>query len=244
MDQWGDKKMPTINYCPHCAAIYPDDTLTECTNCNTQIAHHNVQVVIVEQDKAESNYRSAIRSMVRALWAGVIDIDQAFDVGETSIRFGLTQAWNAGLQSVGDIPAEQSPQQRIELQQMIANEINLLFPFLLDIEANSKANGGKLGPLFTRSEMWILRATDAENRARASALSDPRLAWRLGITEQHCGSCARLDGKIKKASYWQRLNIRPQSPPNEKLECGGYKCLCFFEPTTEPQSRGPLPSLP
>lgn len=237
--------MTTIHYCPYCAAIYTDGTLTECERCHTPIAHYDVQIVtLAEQDKAEANYRSAIRSMVRGLWAGVIDIDQAFDVGETAIRFGLTQAWNAGLKSVGDLPSEQSPQQRIELQQMINAELSRLFPFLLDIEANSKANGGKLGPLFTRAEMWILRATDAENRARTSALSDPRLAWRLGATEIHCHSCNALNGKIKKASYWQRLNIRPQSPPNPMLECGGFNCLCIFEPTTEPQSRGPLPSLP
>lgn len=233
--------MTTIHFCPHCAAVYAD-AITECTNCNARIVNYNVQIVtFAEQDKAESNYRSAMRSMVRALWSGVIDIDQAFDVGETSIRFGLTQAWNAGLQSVGELPSEQSPQQRIELQQMITREINLLFPFLLAIEEGSKANGGKLGPLFARAEMWAIRATDAENRARTSALSDPRLEWVLGPTEEHCRSCSRLANQVRRASVWRRSGIAPQG---QMLACKGYRCLCQLVPTTKRLSRGPLPKMP
>lgn len=235
--------MITIRYCPLCAAVYTDATIKECTNCHAAVTHYDLPSILAEQDKAEANYSNAIRSMVRGLWAGVLDIDQAFDVGETSIRFGLTQAWNAGLKSVGEIPSEQSPQQRIELQQIINNEISLLFPFLLDVEAGSKANGGKLGTQMKRADMWTLRARDVENRARVAAAGDPKLKWVLGPTE-HCNSCSKLANKIKRASVWRRAGITPQSPPNPMLDCGGYRCQCTLEPTTEPLSRGPLPRLP
>ena len=236
-----------IHYCPNCATVHTDATIRECTNCHQEIAHFELVVPatdLTEQDNAERNYRSAIRSMVRGLWAGIFDLDQAFDVGETSIRFGLTQAWNAGLKSVGVLPSEQSPEQRIELQQIINRETSLLFPFLLDIDAGSKANGGKLKPQMKRGETWALRATDVESRARVTALSDPKLMFMLGATKEHCGSCLKLAGKVKRASTWLRLGIRPQAPPNPLLDCGGWKCLCSFRPTTEPLSKGPLPRLP
>lgn len=239
--------MTTIRYCPNCATVYAGTPIQECESCHQNVTDFDLVVPaadLAEQDKAERNYRSAIRSVVRGLWAGIFDLDQAFDVGETSIRFGLTQAWNAGLKSVGVLPSEQSPEQKIELQRIINLETSLLFPFLLDIEAGSKANGGKLKPQMVRGEMWALRATDVESRARVSAENDPKLMFVLGQTKEHCGSCLKLAGKVKRASTWRRLGIRPQAPPNPLLDCGGWKCLCFFEPTTEPLSRGPLPRLP
>jgi hypothetical protein len=240
--------MVTIHYCQLCATIFDDATIQECANCQVPVLHFDLVVPdadLVEQDKAERNYRSMIRSMVRGLWSGVLDLDQAFDAGVTGMRLFLTQAWNAGLKSVGVLPSEQSPEQRIELQQIINRETTFLFSFLVDIEAGNKASGGKLGPQMKRAEKWITRASDVESRARVTAASDPKLKWHVGPTEMSCISCGKkLRNKIKKASTWRRRNIFPRRPPNASLSCKGFNCLCQLLPTTEPLSRGPLPNVP
>ena len=63
------------------------------------------------------------------------------------------------------------------------------------------------------------------------------------LVTHNCSTCLRLDGKVKRASEWEAANLHPQSPPNEKLLCRGWRCACVLEPTTEPLSRGPLPVL-
>lgn len=239
--------MITIHYCQWCAAVYDDATIQECTTCHSRVSHFDLEVPdvnLAEQGRIETNYRGAIRSMVRGLWTGNLDLDQAFDSGETAFRFGLTQAWNAGLQSVGVQPSEQSPAQRIELQQIINREISLLFSFLVDIEAGSKANGGKLAPQMARADKWISRAADVESRARVTAQTDPKLKWILGPTDVSCPSCLKLENKVKRASTWKRLDLHPRNPPNEKIICRGWNCLCVFQPTTDKLSRGPLPKTP
>lgn len=249
MAQRDDEPMiVSIHYCQWCASVYDNAAIQECTNCHQIVTHFELEIPDVdlkEQSRIESNYRNAIRSMVRGLWVGALDFDQAFDAGETAIRFGLTQAWNAGLKSVGVLPSEQSPEQRIELQQIITTEIGHLFGFLLDVEAGSKANGGKLGPQMDRADLWISRAVDVENRARVTAQTDPKLKWILGPTDLHCPTCeGKLNGKVKRASTWKRRNILPRRPPNESLSCMGWNCLCVLQPTAEPLSRGPLPNVP
>jgi hypothetical protein len=240
--------MVTIHYCPLCATIYDDAAIRECTECHYEVAHFDLVVPdadLVEQDKAERNYRSMIRSMVRGLWSGVLDLDQAFDAGVTGMRLFLTQAWNAGLKSVGVLPSEQSPEQRIELQQIINRETTFLFSFLVDIEAGNKASGGKLGPQMKRAEKWLTRASDVESRARVTAASDPKLKWIVGPTDQSCNTCGKkLRDKVKRASTWKRRGIFPRKPENASLSCRGWNCLCFFQPTTEPLSKGPLPNVP
>ena len=186
------------------------------------------------------NYRNGIRSAVRGLWGGSLDIWQFGWQMEIIVRNGLTLAWYEGAKECGILPADLSLEERSKLRQAIANEDSHIDSFGADIEANSKKNGGKVGPLFARAEAWINRYLDVVNRAKVFACADRKMAWRLGATKVHCVDCSNLNGKVKRASQWAAYGIRPQSP---ELACGGFRCLCYFEVTDEPMSRGPLPRL-
>jgi hypothetical protein len=140
----------------------------------------------------------------------------------TTIENGLTVAWNEGAREVGVQPDEKTPAERVELQRIITNETNQIGGFADAIEAGSKANGGKLGPLMSRAEMWILRYTEVQNRGKMSAQADPKLEWVWDPRKEHCTSCERLNGKVKRRSFWQRIGVIPQNPPNPLLECGGW----------------------
>lgn len=173
-----------------------------------------------------TNYRNGIRSAVRGYWVGALDFYQFYDGMEAAIRNGLTLAQYEGAKACGILPAELSPTERAALAQAIANEIGHIDGFAIEIEAGSKANGGKLGPLHAKAERWILRYKDVANQAKVSACKDQKLMWvhqALGATKEPCGTCKdKLNGKVKRASYWQRVGVRPQNPPNSYLECEGW----------------------
>ena len=194
-----------------------------------------------EQSRGESDYAASLRATFRALWLDLVSYDAFFQAMMVAIRRGLTQAFEDGAKECGVLPEEFSPVERMELEQRVFDQYNYIGGFATAIEAGSKANGGKLGPLMTRAELWVNRYKDIVNRAKTMACKDQKLVWTLGRTEIHCSSCLKLNGKVKRASQWERAGIRPQHPD---LECGGWRCDCSLEPTDAPMSMGPLPRIP
>jgi len=188
-------------------------------------------------------YRKSLRDNVRGLWTGSIDYDQFWEAMTATIQRRLPQAWYEGAKDCGVLPVDLSPEERMALQQAIVNEMSFIAKFADAIMAGSKARGGKLQPLLTRVSRWAARYTDLQNRVRLMACEDQKLQWVRGPTKEPCNSCLRLSGKIKRASYWRRVNVYPQSPPNPNLECNGFG-LCQLLPTDERCSPGPLPRLP
>ena len=197
-----------------------------------------MMVDLVEQ--GASSYRSEIRNITRSLWNGAIDYNQAFDLMMFNIRAGLTSAWHNGMKEVGLLPADMTPQERLALEQIVQSEFSHIDGYLTWIEQNSKANGGKLGSLWPRANLWINRYLDVQNQAKVTAQNDPRLEWVWNPMKEHCIDCEHLNGKVKRASQWQQYGIRPQSPD---LACRGFNCGCALLPSDKPLSRGPLPRL-
>ena len=192
--------------------------------------------------KTLAGYQLNLRAAAYGLWSGKMDFDQAFGQIFEAIDRGLPQAWAEGAASCGILPDEYSPEERTALAQAVASEKNHVFALLEWIEQNSQENGGARGTAYSRLDVWINRYRDVVNRAKAMACSDQKLRWVLGPTE-HCTTCAKLSGRIKRGSYWQS-HVMPQSPPNGQLECGGWNCQCTLQPTEDRASSGPLPSLP
>jgi hypothetical protein len=193
---------------------------------------------------SESQYRSGIRAAVRGLWVGALSLDDFFQSMDSTIRSQLRRAFIEGAAKCGIVPAEFTQDERIAMRRGIQNELSFIWSFGLAIEAGNKASGGKLGPHFQRSEAWIVRYREAVNRASVMTCANKKLIWRLGATEQHCGTCNKLDGKVKRADSWQEIGVLPQNAPNPLLECGGWRCLCTLTPTDLPASKGPLPRVP
>jgi len=194
-------------------------------------------------EKAGSSfYRMSIRNAIRGLWTGAIDRNQFFDIMGRTIEQGLKAAWAEGAKECGIKPGDYSDAEMQALRDAQATEEMHILQLSDAVEAGSKANKGKLTPLFQRSESWILRYQDVVNRAKTMACSDKKFKWELGPTE-HCDTCARLAGQVRRGSFW-RDHVLPQNPPNPKLECGGWNCKCVLSLTDEPSSRGRLPRTP
>ena len=65
-----------------------------------------------------------------------------------------------------------------------------------------------------------------------------------GILIHNCNSCLKLDGKVKRASWWTENNVLPRVPGAPWLACKGWRCQCGLFPTDKPLSRGRMPKLP
>lgn len=185
-------------------------------------------------------YRSALRSAIRGLWTGALTRIEFEDFMFTALFRRYTEAWAEGASACGITPADYTEAERLRLEQMIYEDAGHIFGLADAIEATNRAAGGTLGPFFSRAELWVNRYNAVMAEAQTMACADQKLAWRLGPTREHCSSCLKLNGKVKRASQWQAAGIRPQS---RELECGGWRCLCKFEVTTEPISKGPLPKI-
>jgi hypothetical protein len=101
----------------------------------------------------------------------------------------------------------------------------------------------KLSDADGRLALWKARFDDVRNRAKMILGQDAKLEWIYGDTE-HCDTCARLNGVVKRASFWMSHGVLPQAPPNPRLKCGGWKCQCSLEPTDKRLTRGRMPSTP
>lgn len=197
----------------------------------------------IDEEKSLSSFRSAIRANIRGLWNGSRDtID--FEISMRSIiEREFRRAWIQGAAECGIKADELTQAELSELERMTNEQFPFLPGFAADIETGSKANNGRLGPHFERGEMWINRYDEVRNRGKSMACRDSKLKWELGAAE-HCRSCLALNGKVKRASFWNNSGILPRTAGASFLECRGYRCACSLVPTDEPISRGRMPSLP
>jgi hypothetical protein len=193
--------------------------------------------------KGVDAYRLSLRGAVRALWSGTISYGQFFEMMSVAINRYIALSYYEGALECGIAQGELTPAERIEMQTAIVSELSFVTAFADAIVVGSKARGGKLSPQLDRVERWVQRYSDVQSRARVSVCSDQKLEWILGDTIEHCTSCLKLSGKVKRASYWQRMGVYPQNPPNPNLECEGWGA-CQLLPTDRPSSKGPLPRLP
>jgi len=188
-------------------------------------------------------YRSALRSNVRGLWSGVIDRAQFVQLMFDTVGRYIPEAWYEGAAECGIKKDELTDKEISELAGAISYEIQWIQGLADAIEENRK-NDGKLASLFSRMEIWAGRYLGVRDKAKAMACADAKLKWVQGPTSDKCPSCSKLNGKVKRGSFWTERGILPRVHGAPYLECQGFRCLCELQVTDDPVSRGPLPNLP
>jgi hypothetical protein len=133
---------------------------------------------------------------------------------------------------------------RAELKAIIDGEYDQVIKLA---EANMESRSGTLDEFRqkfrSRIDLWVNRYTDVIGRARVYFGGKTRLKWTLGKTEEHCETCATLNGVVAFAYEWEQSGIKPQSPPNSMLACSGWNCDCSLEPTDQRRSPNALGTL-
>lgn len=186
---------------------------------------------------SEQTFRRSIRAAVRGLWNGSLSIAQFGEAMQSAIKRNLTNAWTEGAAEC-DIAGDELSDEEIKARdEFIEGQYGYIGGFAGAIREGDKISGEKLQPLFLRAEMWINRYGEVRNQAKAMACADGKLEWRTNVRcREHCSSCSRLSGKVKRGSYWNKTIL----PRSRDLECGGFRCCCELVPTDKPLSKGRL----
>jgi hypothetical protein len=187
------------------------------------------------------SFRRNIRSAIRGLWTGAINKRQALSTFRSAIERAIDKAWIEGAAECGIQENELTVDELTARDEFIFTQNDLAPGFIDDIAAQSKVNGGQLTPLLQRGEMWINQYSSAKQQSEALACANEKREWKIGATE-HCRTCLALDGQVRRMSFWVN-NVMPRNAPNEKLECGGFRCQCILRKTNKPITRGRIPRL-
>lgn len=178
-------------------------------------------------------YLRTLQGLIRSVYNG--DLGGEFiDIMANLIQGQLTQAFQ---QAIDESGMDWTTELRQALEQMILSEYGSVDDLYRDI-IDARWGGSPLAPLLARARLWANRWLDAYNYAKMliTSIFGERMMWVLGKTEQHCESCAALNGIVAFASVWEQLNVRPQNPPNGALVCEGWNCDCKLQVTTQRQS--------
>lgn len=191
--------------------------------------------------KSYDYFLSVITRLVKNLYAGHTDELEFVQIFEDLIEGQLHQAWYEGMAQNDLQPSDMTQEDDVELANIIGEEKQQILDFADAIVEAAKEEAGA-DSVLSRADMWANRYLDVVNQASIyTAGENDRFAWRLGATEHHCATCAALDGVVATAVDWQVRGLHPQQPPNEELECQGWKCDCKFEKTDEPLTDGGIP---
>lgn len=186
--------------------------------------------------KTYAYYLRTISSYVRTLYNGGSEGEFIDSMAEL-IPAQLTRAWNEGMRENGLDPVEDMIEEWADkLEELILNEFDYVDNFAADITAAVSAGSG-IDALLSRAEIWANRYNDVLNISILTT-KEQKLKWILGATEEHCSTCSALNGIVAFASEWELSGVHPQNPPNAALECGGWRCDCSLEPTSERHTRG------
>jgi cytochrome c len=191
--------------------------------------------------KTVMHYEFSLRSAIRELYNSG-DLGAYIDHHSRLIEEQFNKAWREGLRELGLTPDDMTEEEYKRLRELIFEEEGYVLDFADEILI-ARANNAPIEPLVNRAQTWANRYNSIVNEAKAMAGKDQKLEWVLGKAE-HCSSCIKLSGIVKRASVWYKAGIQPQNAPNPHLECQGYNCKCALVPTKKPGTRGRFPKLP
>lgn len=193
--------------------------------------------------KTEAYYDRVLERAVRDLYNGRITADELLDTMIRLLDEQMRRAWNEGMRQNGLDPAQDMTDEwEAQLQGIIDSEFSHVEQFISDVEA-ARDTGAPIDPLLSRAQLWAGRYNDVVNQSiLATAEPQDKFEWIYGDT-QHCSTCEALNGLVASAAEWEQSGFRPQSPPNDMLECGGWRCQCRLEPTDKRRSPKVLETL-
>ena len=195
----------------------------------------------IEHVKTQAYFQRALWSYVRAFHSGG-DVSEFLDKFIVLIEDQARRAWNEGMRNVGLDPRNITIDQRSRLQEIVNQELNRVLEFASDIE-NARIEGKPVDPFKARVDLWANRYPNIVNEAQAYCKPYDLFVWRYGDTMRHCSTCAQLNGIVATGDNWRMSGVMPQNPPNPRLECGGWRCRCRLEPTTEPPTSTGIPMV-
>ena len=198
---------------------------------------------VLKYVKTEGHYLRVLARATRELYAGTITEDEFLSTMTVLLDEQMRKAWYAGMRENGlNAPDDMTDEWEGMLQDIINSEFDFVAQFIRDI-VTAREEQSPIEPLLSRVDLWAGRYTDVVNQAKlATAEPTDKYEWVYGDA-QHCSTCERLNGLVARAGEWETAGFHPQQPPNELLECGGWRCACSLVPTDKRRSPNVLATL-
>jgi hypothetical protein len=152
-----------------------------------------------------------------------------------AINDAFTFAFIAGWADAG--ASELTAEAQAWVNGRIAHEIAFVAPLFTDLK-NLRADGEI--PLADKLQSAQMHAEAYANTlvgvyAQGKMMGEPERdgRWDLGATEEHCDTCANLDGKTHPLSWYIKNDYIPRQAGSKTLDCGGWRCDCkIVDPKT------------
>jgi len=157
---------------------------------------------VEKASRQEADYRSSLRAAGRAMWKGLVSIEQFTDMMMTAIDRGMLNAYREGLKRAGLQSNEATPQEVNLYHEEIWNNVSRIGGLAEFIQANSEDSGGAWASVQSRLDMWAGRYGALKTRVEATAAGDKKKQWVLGRTEEHCRTCYGVAGRVYRNSTW------------------------------------------
>lgn len=191
-----------------------------------------------DETKTYYYYNRQIVSFVGQLFTDKISADDFIAAFSSLIYNQLFAAWREGMVANG-LPPVITQDMADKISPIADGEVSHLRGFANDIIA-ARPDGAD--EILARAGLWSNRYNDVLNMAKMeTAPKDKRYKWVYGDTE-HCETCAKLNGIVATAAAWSASGYRPQSPPNSRLSCGGWRCRCKLIETEDKETESGIPS--
>lgn len=168
---------------------------------------------------------------VRELYNGQIDEFEMIDDMTALIEQQFNRAWREGARAVGVDPAVDFTDEDLEIIQGRIDDEYEFIPDFVQAIVDARNSGGRIDQFRQRVSLWANRYNEVVNDAKIYYGGRTRLEWQLGKTEEHCETCAALNGMVAFADEWEQSGFHPQGAPNELLECQGWQCDCSLSVT-------------
>lgn len=186
----------------------------------------------------------------RQLWEYTLALYRGGDPGTfidefaSAIENQLNRAWNEGAREVGVEPGDMTEDDKQVIQDIIDSEYDHVLDLASAVEGAQSLDIDAFRSQFrSRIDLWVNRYNDVRSQAMVYFGEKTRMVWKLGATEEHCATCATLNGVVAYATEWEESGVAPQGPPNDALECGGWRCDCSLEVTEQRRSPNALTTI-
>lgn len=186
--------------------------------------------------KTVGYYNRVLNHNVLLLYNGDMSETEFVDDLAGLIDKQFRRAWREGAKDVGFDPDKMSAAEKKMIEDRILKEYDYVDKFAADILQAAK-DGKDIKPFQDRVNMWSNRYLEVQNDAHIQFSKDTGqlFEWQLGATEDHCDTCATLNGTVATADEWSKSGWKPQG---SNLECGGWRCDCRLEPTDKEKTAG------
>ena len=205
------------------------------TGANGFLYNSTTLAELISGGKTYDYFLQNLARLIRSVYDNNLG-GEFIDIMANLISGQLTQAYEQAWkdeEGEGELPDYLSA----SLENAILGQYEHVDQFYRDI-VDARVDETSIDPLLARATLWAERWTEAYNTAVAliTSANGGNLAWELGETEEHCETCAALNGIVARASEWEELGVHPQGAPNELLVCRGWHCDCRLSPTDKRRS--------